>query len=64
MTLPEQLLTVAEVVATLAVCRATIYMLCERGVLAHVRVSNSIRFEHRAVEAFIAARSRHRRRRA
>ena len=57
-TLPERLLTVAEVAATLGVCRATIYKLCERGDLPHVRVSNAIRFEHCTVEAFIAATRR------
>src|SRR4051812_45206831 len=41
-TLPERLLMVA---AMLGVCRATIYKLCDRGDLAHVRVSNAIRFE-------------------
>jgi len=55
--LPEQLLTVAQVADALGVCRATIYKLCERGELAHVRVSNAIRFEYRHLEAFIAVRT-------
>jgi len=59
-TLPERLLTVAEVAATLGVCRATIYKLCERGKLVHVRISNSIRFECRAVQALVAVRLRSR----
>jgi len=49
---------VAQVADTLGVCRATIYKLCERGDLAHVRISNSIRFEPGQVEAFIAATRR------
>ena len=52
------LLTAAEVARLFGVCRATIYKLCAAGQLAHVRVSNAIRFERGAVEAFIAARSR------
>jgi excisionase family DNA binding protein len=53
-TLPERLLTVAEVAATLSVCQATIYKLCERGELAHVRISTSIRFERHHLGAFLA----------
>jgi len=40
-----QLLKVREVVARLAVSTATVYALCERGGLRHVRVSNAIRVE-------------------
>ena len=43
---------------TLGICRATIYKLCERGDLLHVRVSNAIRFEPGQVEAFVAAARR------
>jgi excisionase family DNA binding protein len=49
---------VAQVADALGVCRATIYKLCERGELAHVRLSNSIRFEPGQVEAFVAAARR------
>lgn len=47
------LLTVAQVAERLAVCRATVYALVERGELVHVRVSNAIRIAPDAVEAFI-----------
>jgi len=46
--------------ALLAMTRArapSLYKLCERGDLPHMRVSNAIRFERRSVEALIAARS-------
>jgi excisionase family DNA binding protein len=56
-TLPEHLLTGGEVAATLGVCRATVYKLCERGELPHVRISNAIRFKSGAAEAFIAAKT-------
>ena len=36
-------LTVREVAARLRLCRATVYLMCESGGLAHVRVSNAIR---------------------
>ncbi len=52
-TLPERLLTVVQVADVLGVCRATIYKLCERGELAHVRVSNAIRFERHHLGAFL-----------
>jgi len=54
----EQLLTVREVAARLAVSTATVYALCERGQLRHVRVSNAIRIKPAEVEAFIADPSR------
>jgi len=38
----------------LGVCRAAIYKLCERGELAHVRVSNAIRFKRQHLAAFLA----------
>ncbi|OGQ86528.1 MAG: hypothetical protein A2289_19150, partial [Deltaproteobacteria bacterium RIFOXYA12_FULL_58_15] len=39
----DHLLTVREVASLLRVCTATVYSLCERGELAHVRLSNAIR---------------------
>jgi excisionase family DNA binding protein len=36
-------LTVREAAAVLKVCTATVYKLCERGELPHLRVSNAIR---------------------
>jgi len=46
-------LTVAEVAETLGVCRATVYALCERSELAHVRVSNAIRVGPADLAAFL-----------
>jgi excisionase family DNA binding protein len=37
------LLRVADVAERLGVCAATVYRLCERGELPHVRIVNSIR---------------------
>jgi excisionase family DNA binding protein len=50
----EQLLTVREVAARLAVSTATVYALCERGQLRHVRISNAIRVESAEVGEFMA----------
>ncbi|NVJ08309.1 helix-turn-helix domain-containing protein [Myxococcus sp. AM001] len=50
----ERPLTVREVAERLAICTATVYRLCERGELAHVRVSNAIRVRPADVDAFIA----------
>jgi excisionase family DNA binding protein len=36
-------ITVAQVAKRLGVCGATVYQLCERGDLRHMRVSNAIR---------------------
>ncbi|RYZ13050.1 MAG: DNA-binding protein [Myxococcaceae bacterium] len=50
----ERLLTVREVAERLAICTATVYRLCERGDLLHVRVSNAIRVRPADVDAFLA----------
>jgi excisionase family DNA binding protein len=42
------------VAARLGVSTATVYKLCVRGDLAHVRVSNAIRIEPAELEAFKA----------
>jgi len=54
----ERLLTVREVAGRLAVSTATIYALCERGQIRHVRISNAIRVELAEVEAFIISSRR------
>ena len=46
------LLKVAEVATRLGVSTATVYSLCKRGQLAHVRVANAIRVTEKAVETF------------
>ena len=45
-------MTVAEVANQLGVSRSTVYQLCERGELRHVRVSNAIRVPRTAVMAY------------
>jgi excisionase family DNA binding protein len=50
-------MTVAEVAARLGVCRSTVYQLCERGELRHVRVSNAIRVPSVAVATYLRQRS-------
>jgi excisionase family DNA binding protein len=49
-------MTVAEVAKHLGVSRSTVYQLCERGELRHVRVSNAIRVPKRAVVAYLHRR--------
>jgi len=55
-TFGSRLLTVREVAERLAVCTATVYALCGRGEIRHVRVSNAIRVHPDDLEAFIAGR--------
>jgi len=52
----DQLLTVRKVAKALAVCPATVYALCERGELPHVRILNAIRVRCEDVRAFVAAK--------
>ncbi|WP_239989283.1 helix-turn-helix domain-containing protein [Corallococcus macrosporus] len=51
---PLPMLTVREVAEELAVCRATVYALLERGELERVWVGNSIRIPAASLEAFLA----------
>ena len=50
-------MTVAQVAARLGVCRSTVYQLCERGELVHVRVSNAIRVPVAAVAEYLRQQS-------
>jgi len=54
----ERLLSVAEVARTLGVCDATVYKLCGRGLLGHVRILNAIRVPPASVDAFVASQPR------
>jgi excisionase family DNA binding protein len=54
----ERLLPVAEVARILGVCDATVYKLCERGHLGHVRILNAIRVPPASLAAFVASRAR------
>jgi excisionase family DNA binding protein len=49
----ETLLTVRDVATQLSVCRATVYALCERGELPHVRISNAIRVAPADLSAYL-----------
>jgi excisionase family DNA binding protein len=51
----SRLLRVAQVAEQLGVCAATVYRLCERGELPHVRIVNSIRIRPEDLRAFISA---------
>lgn len=48
------LLTVKQVAAVLGVSTATVYTLCENGLLVHIRVMNSIRVSAAALAALMA----------
>ena len=50
---PEPFLTVREVAARLRISTATVYAICERGELAHVRVSNAIRVQEEEIDAYL-----------
>jgi excisionase family DNA binding protein len=50
-------LTVREVAERLAISTATVYALCDRGELPHVRISNAIRIDPADLAAFIAGRT-------
>jgi excisionase family DNA binding protein len=50
------LLDAGEVATRLGVCRDTVYELCKRGELRHVRVLNAIRVHPADLAAFMAGR--------
>lgn len=54
----RDLLSAREVAQRLGVCTATVYKLCERGELTHVRISNAVRVDPRDLEAFIEEKKR------
>jgi excisionase family DNA binding protein len=54
----DRLLSVRQVAERLGVCTATVYTLCERGQLAHVRVLNAIRIAPADLARFVAAARR------
>jgi excisionase family DNA binding protein len=51
---PRPLLTVRDVATALQVSTATVYAIVERGELAHLRVSNSIRISPDELERYLA----------
>ena len=51
----ERLLSVRQVAARLGVCTSTVYNLCREGRLAHVRVSNAIRFAPDALAELVGS---------
>ena len=53
----DHLLSVRQVAARLGLCTRTVYELCERGELPHVRISNAIRVVPADLAAFVAVRS-------
>jgi excisionase family DNA binding protein len=63
----RSLLSVRQVAKLLGVCPATVYMLCDRRELPHLRVLNAIRVDPRDLKEFMAraretSSARHRRR--
>ena len=50
----RSLLSVRKVASLLGVCPATVYRLCDRGMLPHFRVLNAIRVDPHAVKRFLA----------
>jgi len=49
-------LTAAEAAELLGVCRDTVYRMCDRGELPHVRFANFLRVPLADLEAFITGR--------
>jgi excisionase family DNA binding protein len=54
----DRLLAVSEVAKLLSVSDATVYALCARGILAHVRVLNAIRIAPTALNALLSSPQR------
>jgi excisionase family DNA binding protein len=52
----DRLLRIAEVAEFLGVCPATVYGICDRGELPHVRINHAIRVRPRDLEEFVATR--------
>jgi excisionase family DNA binding protein len=50
----RRLLTVREIAKFLSVSAPIVYRLCERGELAHVRISNAIRIPPQALIDYVA----------
>lgn len=50
---PGRLMTVQEVAKRLGVSRATVYRLCERGKIPHIRISNAVRVKAETLEQFL-----------
>lgn len=55
------MLTVSEAAEQLGVCGATVYKLCAKGELTHVRVLNAIRIAPGDLAAFVEAKRKKRR---
>ena len=55
--LSERLLSVREAARVLGLSRASVYRLCERGELPHVRLSNVVRIDPAELARFIKGRS-------
>jgi excisionase family DNA binding protein len=54
----DRLLTLGQVAKLLQVCPATVYKLCEKGELAHVRILNAIRIAPADLADLIRRRSK------
>jgi excisionase family DNA binding protein len=52
------LLSVVHVARRLGVCAATVYKLCARGALDHIRILNAVRVPQEALESYLGARHR------
>ena len=55
---PEALLTAAQVAQRLRVCTETVYRLCKRGVLPHLRILDTLRVRPADLAAFISVQRR------
>ncbi len=51
-------MSVRQVAVELAMSSATVYALCARGELKHVRISNAIRVRREDLDAFVAENAR------